>query len=375
MVSWSIRSYEELTYWIHETFDCLSPGNDVLAKAAHLRSGARRLVVVDERVYALYGQPLADYFVHHDAHAEIRVFAAGECSKDLKALRAILDAAEEVGLNRRSDPIVAVGGGVLTDVVGLAASLYRRGTPYVRVPTTLIGIIDAGVGVKTGINYEGRKNRLGTYFPSADTVLDRSFLRTLPFRHISNGIAEAVKVAVVRDRVLFELLEMHLDELIETRFGCAAASQVITHAVSDMLGELEPNLREQELRRLVDFGHTFSPTLEMATKGALLHGEAVAVDMVLCTALALHRGMLHVDEADRVINLLGRAGLPVRHPAFTPDEAWRALEDTTRHRDGQQHCPLPLGLGRAAFVEDISRDEIAGALAALDDIVAEARAA
>ncbi|HWG98840.1 MAG TPA: sedoheptulose 7-phosphate cyclase [Pilimelia sp.] len=375
MVSWSVRTYEELTYRIHETFDCFATGNRVLAQAALLRPGARRLVVIDRRVHALHGRALRTYLGHHDVRAEVLILEAGERNKDLTTLRTILDAAETVGLNRRSDPIIAIGGGVLTDVVGLAASLYRRGTPFVRVPTTLIGIIDAGVGVKTGINYEGHKNRLGTYFPCADTILDRGFLRTLPARHISNGLAEAVKVAIMRDRVLFELLDKHVEELIATRFDCAVAPEVITHAVGAMLGELEPNLREHELRRLVDFGHTFSPALEMATRGAVLHGEAVAVDMALCTAIALHRGMVNTAEADRVFTLLRRANLPIHHEACTAAEAWRALEDSTRHRDGRQHCPLPLGLGRAEFVEDITPRELAHALALLTDLTVGARAA
>jgi len=375
MVSWSVRTYEELTYRIHETNNCFSPDNQMIAQIGQLGRGRRRLVIVDRQVDAIYGRAIRDYFAYHQTVPDILVIDAGEHNKDLRALRKVLDAVEGLGLNRRSDPIVVVGGGVVTDIVGLAASLYRRGTPFIRVPTTLVGIIDAGVGVKTGINYGGRKNRLGTYYPSADTVLDRSFLGTLPARHISNGIAEAIKVAIMRDRTLFGLLEAHIGELIDTRFGCPAASDVITHAVNDMLNELEPNLREHDLQRLVDFGHTFSPNLEMASAGALLHGEAVAIDMAISTAVAMRRGMMEKEDVDRVFSLLVRAGLPLVHATCTSAELHRALEDTTRHRDGRLHCPLPTGLGRGEFVDHLGHDEIGQALELLQDLAMGARAA
>jgi 3-dehydroquinate synthetase len=363
MVSWSVRTYEEMTYRVHGTVDCFAGENELLATVAQLRPGARRLVVVDREVDGLYGRRLRDYFAGRHADIEILTLSAGEKNKELSTVYEVVDAADRFGLNRRSDPILAIGGGVVTDVVGLAASLYRRGTPFIRIPTTLIGLIDAGVGVKTGVNYDGRKNRLGTYYPSIDTILDCSFLRSLPARHISNGLAEAIKIAIVRDRTLFELLEKHAVELIDTRFAVPVADEVIAHAVGNMLGELEPNLLEQDLHRLVDFGHTFSPGIEMVSGGALLHGEAVAVDMTLSTALALQRGMVDRAEAERITGLLRRSRLPTRHPACTLDEAWRALEETRRHRDGALHCPLPSGLGRAEFVENITRDEVASALA------------
>jgi len=368
MVTWTVRTYEEFAYRIHETDDCLSPENHVLARAAQLCSGRRRLLVVDHQIDKLYGDRLRAYFAYHGAVPETLVISAGEHNKSLDALRRVLDGVDDLGLNRRSDPIVVVGGGVVTDVVGLAASLYRRGTPFIRVPTTLVGIIDAGVGVKTGINYAGGKNRLGTYYPSADTILDRTFLRTLSERHIRNGIAEAIKVAIMRNRTLFGLLETHVADLVSTRFDCAVSAAVIDHAVSDMLGELEPNLREHELRRLVDFGHTFSPQLEMVADGELLHGEAVAIDMAISTAIAARRAMITEDDADRILSLLLRAGLPLWHRACTPAAMRRALDDTTRHRDGRQHCPLPTGLGAGTFVEHLTHDEIEYATEWLKDL-------
>jgi 3-dehydroquinate synthase len=171
---------------------------------------------------------------------------------------------EQFGLVRRDEPVIAVGGGVLLDIAGLAANLYRRGVPYIRVPTTLVGLVDASVGAKTGINFEDRRNRLGTYYPPVAAYLDKSFLATLDTIEISSGLGEILKLAVIKDCRLFELLEQFGAELVDTKFaGVACADEVINRATTGMMDELQPNLWEKNLERVVDFGHSFSPNIEM----------------------------------------------------------------------------------------------------------------
>jgi 3-dehydroquinate synthase len=259
--------------------------------------------------------------------------------------------------------LIAIGGGVLMDVAGFAASLYRRGLPYVRVPTTLMGLIDAGVGIKTGVNFGSHKNRIGTYYAPQRAYLDTQFLKTLDDRHVSNGIAEIIKMAIIKDARLFELLEQNVDQLIADRFtGRAHYREILVRATVGMLEELSGNLWESVLERIVDYGHTFSPTLEMAALPELLHGEAVAIDMALSLVLAAQRDLITADELDRALTLIDGYGLPTRHPQCEEELLMKGLADSTSHRDGFQRVPLSKGLGDAVFVNDLTRAEIRSAV-------------
>jgi 3-dehydroquinate synthase len=232
------------------------------------------------------------------------------------------------------------------------------------VPTTLIGLVDAGVGAKTGVNFGGHKNRLGSYEPPVAALLDRAFLSTVDGRHIRNGLAEILKIALIKDAALFDLLEQYGAELVterlqgETPQTEAAARGVLRAAVQGMLEELQPNLWEHSLERLVDYGHTFSPTIEMRALPALLHGEAVNVDMALTTVISWHRGLVSEQDRDRILDVMRALRLPTWHPECAPEVLHHALVETTRHRDGQQRLPLPAGIGAATFVNDVTLDEL-----------------
>ncbi|HEY0239925.1 MAG TPA: sedoheptulose 7-phosphate cyclase [Friedmanniella sp.] len=350
-----------IEYDVQMTRDVLGLANVALASWC----GGRVLVVVDHTVEELYGPRIRAYFEHHRIPAAVVVLSGEESAKELSSVLAVADAMADTGLLRRSETVVVIGGGVVMDVVGLAANLFRRGVPYVRVPTTLIGLVDAGIGVKTGVNRGTHKNRLGTYFAPTATLVDPSFLSTLPARHIRNGLAEIAKIALVKDADLVELLESAADALRRYDYALAAIDsqeEILARAIGGMLAELEPNLHEANLERVVDFGHTFSPSLELIADPPLLHGEAVAVDMALSVELSRQRGLLSEFEARRALNLLFRLGLPLTNRMFKPRLLQQALEDTVRHRDGLQRVPLLTSLGSAVFVNDLTAEELADAV-------------
>ena len=167
---------------------------------------------------------------------------------------------------RRREPFLAIGGGVLLDIAGMAASLYRRGVPFVRVPTTLLSIVDASVGVKNGVDYccavmdETYKNRVGSFYAPSSCLLDNSFIATQDARNVSNGFGEILKLALVRSPDLFELLETHGSALVESRFAATpsvpsgVSDRIIDLSIQIMLEELGPNLWEKKLERCVDYG-------------------------------------------------------------------------------------------------------------------------
>ncbi|MFE7190896.1 sedoheptulose 7-phosphate cyclase [Kitasatospora sp. NPDC057541] len=361
---WTVATALPVSYRVRFTPGVLDPGNPALARAGG--PPGRRLVVVDARVHQLHGHRLRRYLEAQGVEHETHVLLAHEQVKTMDAVFRVADRMDSFGISRRGEPVIAIGGGVLTDVVGLACSLYRRSTPFVRVPTTLIGLVDAGVGAKTGVNHGRHKNRLGSYHPAVDTLLDPAFLATLERRHIGNGLAEILKVALIKDEGLFRLLERHGRTLLDTNFQSPGAGPaVLGRAVHGMLQELQPNLWEHRLERLMDYGHSFSPTVEMRALPELLHGEAVCVDMALTTVVARRRGLLDAGQTERVLRLMRRLELPVWHPLMEPVTLGEALADTVRHRDGRQRLPLPRGIGAGVFVDDLDAPELADAAARL----------
>ncbi|MFJ5517004.1 sedoheptulose 7-phosphate cyclase [Streptomyces griseoluteus] len=369
--AWTVEAVRQVRYHVVGSDHLFSTHNTDLLDGcpeAPLRAGERRLVVIDENVEKLHGARIREYFAFHDVRITVLVLRADETVKQWDAVSRVVDAMNDFGIDRRREPVIAIGGGVLTDVVGFAASLYRRGTPYIRIPTTLIGLVDAGVGVKTGVNYSSGKNRLGTYAPAKVTFLDRSFLRSLDLRHISNGLAEILKMALIRSEDLFALLETHGPAVRADRFQgstgtlARAADAIFADSIHLMLEELQPNLWESALERCVDYGHTFSPTIEMHALPELLHGEAVVIDMALTTALGTLRGDVSQEEADRIFAVIRALGLPLWSDVLEDRGLLEeALRDTVRHRDGQQRLPLPVGIGRHRFVNDVEPAELEAA--------------
>lgn len=362
---WEVRASQSVRYSVQFYDGLFSHRNTVLLRKGVGQTPAcqRRLVVIDARILELYGWEIEAYFRENRVRYRFLPLDATEPEKTLENVLKVVSALDEFGVNRRSDPLIAIGGGVLLDVAGFAASAYRRGLPYVRVPTTLMGLIDAGIGIKTGVNFNGHKNRLGAYFAPQRACLDVHFLKTQDDRHISNGIAEIIKIAIIKDRKLFELLEENADRLIADRFvGRAAYREILVRATVGMLDELADNLWESTLERVVDYGHTFSPTLEMVALPELLHGEAVAIDMALSLVLAAQRDLITLHELSRALSLLERYSLPTHHPYCEEELLMKALADTTSHRDGLQRCPLSRGLGSAVFINDLRRSEIRSAV-------------
>merc|ERR1719379_2781690 len=285
----------------------------------------RRLVVIDETVCGLYGDRVRAYFEARGVAYELMSLPLTEENKNMEMTLAVCKKLKEFNIDRRTEPVIAIGGGVCLDVVGLAASLFRRRTPYIRVPTTTLSYVDASVGAKNGVNFGNSKNRLGTYVPPCAALLDSCFFETQTHREVANGVAEMAKMAIMKSPELYELLERNGPSLVANRFapryeGDVAPARVLQLSIETMLEELAPNLWEHSLDRLVDFGHAVGQDLEMAALGTeheLMHGEAVAVDMALMTVVAQQIGIITEAERNRTHNLLRGCQVPVWSPVMT----------------------------------------------------------
>ncbi|CAG5984236.1 2-epi-5-epi-valiolone synthase [Menidia menidia] len=375
--SWTVVSPITFTYKVTETHGLLDPGNSTLL-VGHITDSQqledikksnkpiRRFIVIDQEVCDIYGSKLTEYLEANNVMYKILALPTTEENKSMETALKILDEVNNFGLDRRTEPIIAIGGGVCLDIVGLAASLYRRRTPYIRVPTTLLSYIDASVGAKTGVNFANCKNKLGAYIPPVAALLDLSFIQSVPRRHISNGLAEMLKMALMKHKGLFELLEEHGCMLLDTKFQAdntvyghssqKAASQATRIAITTMLEELAPNLWEDDLNRLVDFGHLISPALEMKVLPSLLHGEAVNIDMSYMVYVSHESGLLTEEEKKRIISCMVGLELPVWHEEFTMELIQKSLQDRLKHSGGLVRMPLPVGLGQAEIFNSTSYD-------------------
>lgn len=247
------------------------------------------------------------------------VLPRGEAHKTPDALTALLSAMLEAEL-RRGDCVVAVGGGVVGDLAGLAAALYMRGIDWYSIPTTLLAMADASVGGKTAVNLDGIKNAAGAFWPPRAVLIDPDTLKTLPPRQLANGLAEAVKMALTHDAALFARFE--------DPAGYGPVEDVIAACLRIKRAVVEADERESGARRALNFGHTLGHGLEAAAGGALLHGECVALGMLPMCAPELR---------ERLIKVLERLGLPtyVNLDALDPDAVMDAvLHDKKQTAEG-----------------------------------------
>lgn len=364
-----VTYHHTIEYEIVSTSNLFHPQNGVLLSVGR-SEGSRRFVVVDTNVEKHHSTAIRDYFVYHHVEAKIVGFPGGEENKTIDQYLSMLRELDAFPMDRRDEPIIAIGGGVLTDVVGYVAGSYRRGIPYIKVPTTLMGYVDASIGIKTGVNFNQSKNRLGAFHPPRKVLLDKSFLKTLSRRHILNGVCEIIKLAVIKDAGLFSLLETDGTQSVDANFQDEVGGIILDRAISGMLEELEPNLFEERLARRMDFGHTFSYGLETRHEAQLFHGEAVLLDILVSALIARGRDLLSDKETGRIFRLADVLGIELDTTILDPDVLWASLTERTYHRNGLQRVPMPRGIGECVFLNDIKAGEIEFAIRNLEDWIA-----
>jgi 3-dehydroquinate synthetase len=364
-----VEGYERISFDLVYTDAVFDPANAILAKA--YRSFGRCLMVVDANVDDLYGDQIDEYFEQHAIALTKVPVQIAETEKSLASAAHIVDEFDRFGLLRK-EPVLVVGGGLTTDVTGFACSTYRRGTPYIRIPTTLIGLVDASVAIKVAVNHRDLKNRLGAYHASGLVLLDFSFLSSLATAQVRNGMAELIKIGVVGNARVFELLEHHGRELLASSFGQrdgseelrAIADEVTRAAIRTML-ELEVNnLHELDLDRVIAYGHTWSPTLELAPETPMLHGHSVTVDMALSATLAQRRGYISAEDRDRILGVMKRLGLAIDSPYLTAELLSDATQSIVKTRDGLLRAAVPRPVGECCFINDLSDGELTAAFEA-----------
>jgi 3-dehydroquinate synthetase len=363
--SYSINTKQEISFDIFQTDDLFNLENNTFNELNKYGFNNRRLIFIDRNIVEYYLKNIQDFLSFHKYNFHIVQIESTENDKNLDTLVYVLKEIEKFGLLRRAEPIIAIGGGALLDIIGLAASIYRRGIPYIKIPTTLVGLIDASVGAKTGINFESRRNRLGSYYPPVASILDRKFLITLPNLEISSGMGEIIKLSVIKDKELFQLIKSEGKELITRKFqNNDYANKIIKLSAIGMIDELKNNLWEIDLKRCVDFGHSFSPIIEMRSlKNNLItpltHGQAVSLDVLYSSIISHIRGKLKEIELYEIFDVIKKFELPTMHELFIDyTNILESLTDTMKHRNGNQYLPIPVEIGKYDFINDLGTNEI-----------------
>ncbi len=312
----------------------------------------RVFVVTSPEIWALWGEAFAGSF----AEAPIALFLApGEGHKTLSSVEKLARQMAEAGGDRGS-LLIAFGGGIVGDVGGFLAAIYMRGIPYVQVPTTLLSQVDSSVGGKTGVNLPEGKNLVGNFHHPLAVFADIAALGTLPDRELRAGLMESVKAAIIRDRTLVRFMEEHVNDVLGR--DPKALEKVIAASIRVKAGVVNLDERENGLRMILNLGHTLGHALEQATHyKVLLHGEAVGWGMVAALHLAKERGTITSRQAERLESLIHLYGpLPPLKVRAAKLVAAAGLDK--KNIGGVRRFVLPLGIGDAGVVQDVSAAEL-----------------
>lgn len=276
----------------------------------------------------------------------------GEQFKSMETIEGILGAAFEHRLDRRS-VMIALGGGVIGDMVGFASGIYQRGISFIQVPTTLLSQVDASVGGKTGVNNAYGKNLVGLFHQPLSVNIDTHFLQTLPKREFGAGVAEIVKMAVTFDKTFFEWLESHpLSDDENLQYAIMRSVEIKAEVVAQ-------DEREKGIRAALNYGHTFAHVVENETGySEYLHGEAVAMGIVMANDLAVRLGNMTHEEGKRVLRLLEEYDLPTFYPVQNALRFYDKFFLDKKSMDSVLTFVLPKGIGDVELRSDLEKEDI-----------------
>ena len=309
----------------------------------HLKGFA--VIVTNETVAPLYLEQLKSALVNSFTQVLTIVLRDGEQYKSMDTLDHIFTNLLEAGCDRNA-VLFALGGGVIGDLTGFASACYMRGVPCVQVPTTLLAQVDSSVGGKTAVNHPLGKNMIGAFYQPECVIADTATLQTLPLRELRAGLAEVVKYGFIDDAMFLAWFDENLDALLKC--DVQALSHAIYRSCQIKAKIVAQDEKEQGVRALLNFGHTFGHAMESGLGyGNWLHGEAVGCGMVMAADLSVRLGHLKQEDYERVKDLIARIGLPVKAPDFSVEQYEKLMLNDKKTKGGEIHFVLLQDLGRA----------------------------
>ncbi|MDD2819609.1 MAG: 3-dehydroquinate synthase [Candidatus Nanopelagicales bacterium] len=334
-------------------------GDDLL-RVEHLLSpflfGKRAIIVSNTTVAPLYMEMLVEGLTKQGVLCDRIVLPDGEKFKNSKTMDIIYE-----GLLRshseRTTPIIALGGGVVGDMVGFAAATYLRGVPFIQIPTTLLAQVDSSVGGKTGINHPLGKNMIGAFYQPRVVLADTRTLDTLPDRELYAGLSEVIKYGLIRDLPFLEWLEQNMEKLLQRDKD--ALQYAIVRSCQNKAEVVGNDERESGERALLNLGHTFGHAIESGMGyGVWLHGEAVAAGMMMAADLSHRMGWLQSEEVGRIGSLLRCAKLPVKGPRMAAEKYLELMGLDKKVAAGKIRFVLLKKLGKAVMTGDVPEPHV-----------------
>jgi len=356
----------------HSSYDILlqsaegPPGHSLIQLGSQMRArglSGRALVVSHPGIAKHFAEKLLQGLQQAGFAAHLCLLPAGERYKTLRSVAKIYDAALAFGLER-SSTLVALGGGVIGDMVGFAAATWLRGIPFVQVPTSLLAMVDAAIGGKTGVNHPQGKNLIGAFYQPRLVWIDPTVLKTLPPREFTSALAEVIKYGVIQAADVFEFLEDRPQLSRYTDFAPDDLHYLLRRSAECKAWVVQQDEKEAGLRAILNYGHTLGHALEAATGyRRYLHGEAVAIGMVAAGEIARRLGWWSAAEAERQRRLIEKAGLPSRWPAGIPWEAvLQAMQADKKVKQGRIRFVLPRRIGQAELTDQVELADIQAAV-------------
>ena len=319
------------------------------------------IIITDANVAKLYLNTLTASLEKVGIKHNTLILPPGESSKSFTELEKLLE--NILGFSPdRNCTLLALGGGVVGDITGFAASIILRGIPFIQIPTTLLAQVDSSVGGKTGINSRYGKNLVGSFYQPSMVIADTAMLATLPKREFLAGYAEVVKYGIINDYPFFVWLEAHGEKAIQG--DMAALSHIVSESCKAKADIVAQDERESGIRAILNFGHTLGHALEAETgySNILLHGEAVAIGMVLAMRLSVMRSLCSMEDYSRVKMLLDTAGLKTSPCQLRPEWDNNRLIEHCYHdkkaKDGGLTFILSQGIGKSVIANDVTRKEL-----------------
>jgi 3-dehydroquinate synthase len=331
----------------------------------HLRGlskASKAAVITDAQVGPIYMPQLKRSLTQAGFETIEAELGIGEEHKTLADLLPIFDRLLGAGMER-STPVLALGGGVVGDMAGFVAASVLRGVPFVQVPTTLLSMVDASVGGKTGVNHAVGKNLIGAFHQPIAVLIDPEVLRTLPPRELRSGLAECIKHDIIRDAAGFAALEKNIHRALDLDVEYLA--DLVAHNVAIKARVVEADPFEKAERAHLNFGHTFGHAIETISHYSYAHGECVALGMVAAAHAAVALKMMPREDALRIIAVIQQAQLPVSGMTLNVDDVVSAMMFDKKVRAGKVRFVLPTGIGKVVIRDDVPVDLVLKAVESL----------
>lgn len=315
------------------------------------------MVVTNDTVGPLYFDSLKAQLESCSFSVSVCVLKDGESYKTVESWWQILTALMEKQFGR-DGAIVALGGGVVGDMAGFAASAYQRGIPFVQIPTTLLAMVDSSVGGKTAINHPLGKNMIGAFYQPKAVLADLNVLKTLPEREVTAGLGEVVKTGIIYDKDFFDFMCSDIQKVFD--FDLETIGAIVKHCCQIKAMVVASDEKEHGLRAILNYGHTFGHAIEAFLGfGTWLHGEAVGLGMVIASALAAKRGLISAEDNQAMKALCLKAKLPVTIPDnMTSEDFITYMRHDKKVRSGVIRYVLPVAIGEVKLFSDVSDDEV-----------------